>query len=711
MSRQVAALVLAAAAVGALGEDESIHVAFCAECKPDMDWKSAALFHSWHTSGMRGRITRLLACNEEQLAKYPKAALEMGPTYVHRNYRTHPRVPNDHSGSYNKAASIMHFMQDVHFEETFVLYLDADMLIRRPLLPSALGATRGTVVSEHVMYLENGVNNGLVEQFSPSAPGKPAPVGWYHLFHRDDISKIAPLWLHYCERMRTEPERYWSQFGKIPRDIPTGDSFVRPGGIPWIAEMYGYVIAAAEVGVTHILTHGAVKYAEWPDDHRQRPDWIADPYILHNGIGCSVAGGYRFDKGTVHVDPARACDGDLADEGWRLSPARYAQRPPDFESAPGVERPYKEQLCIWGANMLNNALCGLYRALCAKHSPPGLPHNEECPVQYVTAAGLPATASDVKGGGAACADRNAKECPGWAHDGECRRNAAFMAAECARSCGACGAIPPLDRSPERTFNGSLGEHVIAAKADAPREAAAPHAPKVVAQVAQAAQAAQAAQQAQAAQHAQAAQQAQAAQPAQAVAAAEVAGGAPRAEAAGAAANGARSDGGGASGGANRVADGAVGGGGGGGGAARADGGAAPAAPIGGALGALQAAQLARLRARDATTHKRLVAEAAARAQVAASAARAEPLPAAAVKAAATAAAGASDARRAPTGGAAAGAAEVDGAVSRIRQQMAITWGGALLCVGCCLCARVFIVALRRRSRDRKKRDFTSKHSV
>lgn len=102
MSRQVAALVLAAAAVGALGEDESIHVAFCAECKPDMDWKSAALFHSWHTSGMRGRITRLLACNEEQLAKYPKAALEMGPTYVHRNYRTHPRVPNDHSGSYNK---------------------------------------------------------------------------------------------------------------------------------------------------------------------------------------------------------------------------------------------------------------------------------------------------------------------------------------------------------------------------------------------------------------------------------------------------------------------------------------------------------------------------------------------------------------------------------------------------------------------------------
>ena len=46
-----------------------------------------------------------------------------------------------------------------------------------------------------------------VAQFSPDAPGTPAPVGWVHLFHRADILKIAPLWLHYCERVRTEPER------------------------------------------------------------------------------------------------------------------------------------------------------------------------------------------------------------------------------------------------------------------------------------------------------------------------------------------------------------------------------------------------------------------------------------------------------------------------------------------------------------------------
>ena len=49
-------LALAAASVAGAeeahaGDDESVHVAFCAECTPDMDWKSAALFASFAASG------------------------------------------------------------------------------------------------------------------------------------------------------------------------------------------------------------------------------------------------------------------------------------------------------------------------------------------------------------------------------------------------------------------------------------------------------------------------------------------------------------------------------------------------------------------------------------------------------------------------------------------------------------------------------------
>lgn len=27
------------------------------------------------------------------------------------------------------------------------------------------------------------------------------PVGWYHIFHRDDLKRIAPLWLEFCGKV------------------------------------------------------------------------------------------------------------------------------------------------------------------------------------------------------------------------------------------------------------------------------------------------------------------------------------------------------------------------------------------------------------------------------------------------------------------------------------------------------------------------------
>ena len=49
---------------------------------------------------MRGKITRLLACNQEDLARYK--GMDLGPTFVHPNYRNNP-INGDVSASYNKA--------------------------------------------------------------------------------------------------------------------------------------------------------------------------------------------------------------------------------------------------------------------------------------------------------------------------------------------------------------------------------------------------------------------------------------------------------------------------------------------------------------------------------------------------------------------------------------------------------------------------------
>jgi hypothetical protein len=59
--------------------------------------------------------------------------------------------------------------------------------------------------------------------------------------HIEDLKKVAPLWLKWTEEVRADPDSWGN----------TGDIFNANGkaGPPWIAEMYGYVFACAEVGL------------------------------------------------------------------------------------------------------------------------------------------------------------------------------------------------------------------------------------------------------------------------------------------------------------------------------------------------------------------------------------------------------------------------------------------------------------------------------
>ena len=60
--------------------------------------------------------------------------------------------------------------------------------------------------------------------------------------------------------------------------------------------MYGYVFAASEAGLRHILTHGVVKYAQWPQDHLGKKDYIRDPYLIHYGIDFNIGANYNWNK-------------------------------------------------------------------------------------------------------------------------------------------------------------------------------------------------------------------------------------------------------------------------------------------------------------------------------------------------------------------------------------------------------------------------------
>ena len=171
----------------------NLHTVFTSECNnKQFDWFSVGVFKSFVNSGQQGSITRLLACSPEDLLTYK--GLDIGPTFVHPNYRHNP-LNGDVSASYNKPASVMHFSREANFTEEFVLFIDADMVLSRPIDPVALGAKKGTVVSEHVPYMI-GTSNPMAANFlAPEAVPLAKPVGWYHIFHRDDLKRIAPLWL------------------------------------------------------------------------------------------------------------------------------------------------------------------------------------------------------------------------------------------------------------------------------------------------------------------------------------------------------------------------------------------------------------------------------------------------------------------------------------------------------------------------------------
>lgn len=354
-----------------------LHTVFCAECTAGFDYKAIGAYYSHNQSGIAGGITRLLACDADQLLNYK--GIGLGPTYVHKNHGrikyTHSLTGmglpagarhSDTSPTYNKPASIMHWA--LHSEEVkhidFVLYLDADMVLRTPIDLVELGARRGVVVSEHVAYLDNGIRHGLPRQFiAPEAvtmagaemshpnydvlsededgqnyEKQHAAGGWYHLFHIEDIKRIAPRWLHWCKEMRLNPQKYWSIKDpatgalSIPRDIKTGDVYAAHGEAPWIAEMYGYVFAAAEAGVRHVLTRGLVVY---PGDGGGE-----GASIIHYGLPCSV-GNVHLDKKDWNSFDVFACSGKTLGM-------------PPMRPEPG------EMMCAETIAILNDAMCEYY---------------------------------------------------------------------------------------------------------------------------------------------------------------------------------------------------------------------------------------------------------------------------------------------------------------------------------------------------------------
>ncbi|PKI68340.1 hypothetical protein CRG98_011248 [Punica granatum] len=257
-----------------------IHTLFSVECQNYFDWQTVGLVHSFKKARQPGPVTRLLSCTDEELKGY--RGMDLAPTMVVPSMSKHPKT-GDWYPAINKPAGIVHWLKHSKDADNvdWVVILDADMIIRGPIIPWELGAEKGRPVAALYGYLI-GCDN-ILAKLHTHHPELCDKVGGLLAMHMDDLRKLAPLWLSKTEEVR-EDRAHWAT------NI-TGDIY----GKGWISEMYGYSFGAAEVGLRHKINDDLMIYP----GYIPRPG--VEPILLHYGLPFTV-GNWSFSKLDHHDD-------------------------------------------------------------------------------------------------------------------------------------------------------------------------------------------------------------------------------------------------------------------------------------------------------------------------------------------------------------------------------------------------------------------------
>ena len=170
----------------------SQHTVFSTRCLPFFDWQALGLTYSHARVGAPGPITRLLACDDDEAAAQSERL--GGRVHRHPDYGLpeHNRV-QEHYAAYNKPGGVLHWLTHAKPVERHVLVVESDMLLRAPIDCEALGVRPGIAASGEYDYL-HGIYNGMARSFIKNLQ-QLQPVGGWYCLHRDDLARVAPLWL------------------------------------------------------------------------------------------------------------------------------------------------------------------------------------------------------------------------------------------------------------------------------------------------------------------------------------------------------------------------------------------------------------------------------------------------------------------------------------------------------------------------------------
>jgi hypothetical protein len=207
-----------------------MRVIFSCENTTYLWWQAEFLHYTYSIAGMQAELTALVADTDEPEKKFTCNTVRVA------NYKD--SVPGLPLLTLNKPGGIAEWAAlDGPRDET-ILIVDPDSVFVRPVLdPGPIPAGEAYSEEHGYMAVDIPANRTVLDRHCRQEHlAKVQPVGIYILINRACLAELAQRWLQKSIDIAADP---------VCRDALRGTG--------WLSDMWGYVIAAAELGIHHKL--------------------------------------------------------------------------------------------------------------------------------------------------------------------------------------------------------------------------------------------------------------------------------------------------------------------------------------------------------------------------------------------------------------------------------------------------------------------------
>lgn len=205
-----------------------------ATCSGYMDWQSLAAYEQFKKVWPEAEFVRLLHCsNNDRLAYKYK---DIAPSMYTSDCSCHTRY-DDCYPPLNRPVALKEFFErnpSHTIRQTWIVIMDSDTLIRKPM--NYFPVYKGRPVGQEARVLMGRMYSAGKAVFKDHKAIVKQPlydIGSPYILHKEDAERLAPHWVRITNDLREDPHT---------RNY-----------LGWIVEMYSYVLAAAYIGLDHIV--------------------------------------------------------------------------------------------------------------------------------------------------------------------------------------------------------------------------------------------------------------------------------------------------------------------------------------------------------------------------------------------------------------------------------------------------------------------------